>query len=387
MATALKKKTAKKKVTTKQQRAARAKKAAKAPVKKKPASKPGKVLEYDEQFWPLAKITDELNPRKVFDQDQIEKLAATFGEVGLVEPLVGRPHPTKKETVQLLSGGRRLRAAKVAGLKVIPVRVCQVDDHEAKQIALVSNLQRADMTAIEEAAALEQLCTTRTQDDVAAEIGKTQAYVANRIRLLKLPEAWQQKIISGEITPTQGRTLASYAEHKEILASIGKELDRCYKYGATKGEPLDSDYFRETLVQGVYDGGRELADKRYGSGFTSHGIGKISDEEREQLRVVEVTDPANSKKKLEMCLNVKLWDKLHAREGKRLAKGGKADTNGKSKPKQKLTAKEQAAKDKKLAEQFQNRLYQVRLDWLRYVLYKSLGDDVTDWAAVMKTVF
>nr|WP_300169878.1 ParB/RepB/Spo0J family partition protein [uncultured Flavonifractor sp.] len=141
------------------------------------------------QFLPISTISPNPGqPRKYFAQDGLEELAASIKEHGVLQPLSVRRTSTGYE---LVSGERRLRASKLAGLTEVPCIVVNVDGQESSLLALVENLQRRDLDFVEEAAALSSLIQTYrlSQEEAARRIGKSQSAVANKLRLLRLPPA------------------------------------------------------------------------------------------------------------------------------------------------------------------------------------------------------
>lgn len=145
------------------------------------------------------------NFRKYFDEAKLQELAENIRENGIIEPLIVRHGPDeppdfKSYLFELIAGERRLRAAKIVGLDKVPVRVMYIDKKQAAKLQLIENVQREDLNAIEEAHAYKALLDEHgyTQEQLAAELGVSQAHIANRIRLFELPYSVQQ-IISREI--------------------------------------------------------------------------------------------------------------------------------------------------------------------------------------------
>ena len=141
------------------------------------------------QFLPVSAISpNPAQPRKIFAQDGLEELAASIREHGVLQPLSVRRVGLGYE---LVSGERRLRASKLAGLEEVPCILVSVDGQESSLLALVENLQRRDLDFVEEAAALSALIQTYhlSQEEAARRIGKSQSAVANKLRLLRLPPA------------------------------------------------------------------------------------------------------------------------------------------------------------------------------------------------------
>ncbi|MDD3718244.1 MAG: ParB/RepB/Spo0J family partition protein [Actinomycetota bacterium] len=147
-----------------------------------------------------------MQPRRRFNEESLEELAASLKEHGLVQPIIVRPKGTGYE---ILVGERRWRAAQLAGAKSIPAVIRDAEASECLQIALVENLHRDDLNGIEEATAFRQLIEDfgLSQDEVAQKVGKSRSAVANSLRLLQLPVEVQATIVAEEITPGHARAL------------------------------------------------------------------------------------------------------------------------------------------------------------------------------------
>jgi ParB family chromosome partitioning protein len=145
-------------------------------------------------------------PRKRFDELQLEELAASIREHGVVEPILVRREGTK---YRIVAGERRWRAAQRAGLREVPAVVREASDREAFELALVENLQRADLNAIEEAEAFEVLASDHglTQEQIAGRVGKERSTVANALRLLKLPAEVRDAVRGGQLDMGHARAL------------------------------------------------------------------------------------------------------------------------------------------------------------------------------------
>lgn len=167
-----------------------------------------------------------LNPRKVFDETALDELAASITEYGLLEPIVVRALSQDQrgaEHLEIIAGERRWRAAKRAGLVMVPIRnLGEISDDVALRLALVENLQRQDLDPIEEAEgfrALNRVCGLK-QTEIAAAVSRTQSTIANRIRLLELPEDVQQRIRSDELSPAHGVALARWAKFPAVASAL-----------------------------------------------------------------------------------------------------------------------------------------------------------------------
>jgi ParB family chromosome partitioning protein len=149
-------------------------------------------------------------PRRDFDEEQIEDLAISIRERGVLQPILVRPAPGAAGEYQIVAGERRWRAAQRAGLRHMPVVVRELDDLAAFEIAIIENVQRADLNAIEEALGYKALMERfgRTQDAVAQTVGKSRSHVANALRLLALPESMQDDLRAGRLSAGHARALA-----------------------------------------------------------------------------------------------------------------------------------------------------------------------------------
>ena len=155
-------------------------------------------------------------PRKFFDDDKLQELAASIREKGVIQPLVVRK---LADHYQIIAGERRWRAAQKAGLHEVPVVIQDVSEDWALEIALIENIQREDLNAIEEAFAYQNLIQNfdLTQEDVARRVGKERSTVANAIRLLRLPEAVQKDVVAGKLGMGHARALLALDNEKQIL--------------------------------------------------------------------------------------------------------------------------------------------------------------------------
>jgi ParB family chromosome partitioning protein len=160
---------------------------------------------------PLTAITaNRFQPRQEFDDEQLASLTASIREIGVLQPILVRPLDGADDTFELIAGERRLRAAKRAGLVTIPVLVRgEVSDQGSLEQALVENLQRSDLNAVEEAEAYQRLIDEfgLTHDEAATRVGKSRAAVTNTLRLLQLPMGVQASLREGAITAGHGRAL------------------------------------------------------------------------------------------------------------------------------------------------------------------------------------
>ncbi len=149
------------------------------------------------------------NPRKSFGEADLEDLANSVREKGIVQPVLVRSVANEVDRFEIIAGERRWRAAQMAGLHDVPIVVLEVSDREALELAIIENVQRADLNAIEEAAGYENLVATYnyTQADLAKIIGKSRSHIANTMRLLKLPDDVRQSVLEGQLTAGHARAL------------------------------------------------------------------------------------------------------------------------------------------------------------------------------------
>lgn len=165
---------------------------------------------------PVAAIVpNQYQPRKVFDQTEIQELAQTISEHGLLQPIVVREF--RPGEYEIIAGERRFRAVKLLEWEKIPAIVEKMSDAESASLALIENLQRAQLSPVEEAQAYKQLMefNNLTQAALAKGMGKSQSFVANKLRLLKLIKPVQNAILDGRITERHGRALLGLDEDQQ----------------------------------------------------------------------------------------------------------------------------------------------------------------------------
>ncbi|ABS28679.1 ParB/RepB/Spo0J family partition protein [Anaeromyxobacter sp. Fw109-5] len=172
-------------------------------------------------------------PRKRFDEAKLEELAASIREHGVVEPILVRKQGAK---YRIVAGERRWRAAQRAELREIPALVRETSDREAFEIALIENLQRADLNAIEEAEAYEVLASEHalTQDEIAKRVGKERSTVANALRLLKLPEEVRDAVRQGQLDMGHARALLGAADAEAMRRAAQKVIREGLSVRATE---------------------------------------------------------------------------------------------------------------------------------------------------------
>ncbi|HUB85890.1 MAG TPA: ParB/RepB/Spo0J family partition protein [Rhizomicrobium sp.] len=152
---------------------------------------------------------NKFQPRKTFVQEDLQDLANSIREKGVLQPILVRPVAGETNTYEIVAGERRWRASQLAKLHDVPVVIREMSDGESLELAIIENVQRADLNAIEEAAAYHELMDRfgYTQERVAQEVGKSRPHIANTLRLLKLPEGVKAMLRDGKLTAGHARTL------------------------------------------------------------------------------------------------------------------------------------------------------------------------------------
>jgi ParB family transcriptional regulator, chromosome partitioning protein len=162
------------------------------------------------------------NPRRAFPNDELDELAASLRERGLIQPIVARPMRGSADAFEIIAGERRWRAAQRAGLHDVPVVIIEATDAEALQLAIIENVQRADLNALEEADGYRALMEEfgNSQDEIAKIVGKSRSHVANTLRLLKLPETVKTYITSGQLSAGHARMLVGQPNAEKLAEDI-----------------------------------------------------------------------------------------------------------------------------------------------------------------------
>ncbi len=159
-----------------------------------------------------------LQPRRRFDKESIDALAASISSKGVLQPLLVRPDSRNPGSYEIIAGERRWRAAQAARIHEVPIVVHTLSDREALEIGLVENVQRADLTPLEEAAAYRRLIDEfgHSQGELAAVIGKSRSHVANTIRLMNLPDLIKDMVDDGRLSAGHGRALLAADQDKQV---------------------------------------------------------------------------------------------------------------------------------------------------------------------------
>ena len=231
---------------------------------------------------PLQKIEpNRLQPRKSFNEEELASLADSIRQHGVIQPLTVRLLDTGY--YQIIAGERRWRAARMAGLREVPVVIIEADDKKAMELALIENLQRTDLTPIEEARGYQQLIGEYglTQEQVADRVSKSRPAVANAMRLLSLPDELLSMVESGKLTAGHARALLSIKDERQQLAVAQKVVNlqlsvrqteaMCKKLlkavKAPEPKPVEVDYLAEcekTLTRCLGRGVKIVSGKRKG---------------------------------------------------------------------------------------------------------------------------
>ena len=231
---------------------------------------------------PLQKIEPyRLQPRKSFNEEELAALADSIRQHGVIQPLTVRLLDTGY--YQIIAGERRWRAARMAGLREVPVVIIEADDKKAMELALIENLQRTDLTPIEEARGYQQLIGEYglTQEQVADRVSKSRPAVANAMRLLSLPDELLSMVESGKLTAGHARALLSIKDERQQLAVAQKVVNLQLSVRQTEAmckkllkaeqkpepKPVEVDYLAEcekTLTRCLGRGVKIVSGKRKG---------------------------------------------------------------------------------------------------------------------------
>ncbi|MND99034.1 ParB/RepB/Spo0J family partition protein [Agrobacterium tumefaciens] len=185
-----------------------------------PVGEPQRAVNADRTI-PIEFIArSQRNPRRHFDENELQDLAASIRQHGIVQPVVVRTVGVNR--YEIIAGERRWRAAQLAGFTDVPVIVRDVDDRTALELAIVENVQRSDLNPLEEAMGYEQLIAEHgyTQNDLGEIIGKSRSHVANSLRLLKLPDPVRDMLADGSLSAGHARALVSTSDPASLARTI-----------------------------------------------------------------------------------------------------------------------------------------------------------------------
>ena len=191
-------------------------------------------------------VQSPLQPRRVFAQDDIDALAKSIKERGILQPILVRSNPLNADEYEIIAGERRWRAAQIAQLHEVPVIIKELNDEEVLEVALIENIQRADLNALEEALGYRRLIDDfdHTQDSLATALGKSRSHIANTLRLLVLPDGVKKLLANGAISAGHARALIGAVNPKGVADEIVKrglnvrQVERMVR--AAKDEPQTS---------------------------------------------------------------------------------------------------------------------------------------------------
>ncbi|WP_353473505.1 ParB/RepB/Spo0J family partition protein [Salipiger sp. H15] len=222
---------------------------------------------------PIEKVfPNKDQPRRSFTPEQLNELSESIRAKGIIQPIIVRPRPNAEGEFEIVAGERRWRAAQMAQLHEVPALVREFDDIEVLEVAIIENIQRADLNAIEEAAGYKQLMNRfgHTQEKIAEALGKSRSHIANLLRLLNLPDSVQTMVVEGVLTAGHARTLIT-SENPEELA---KEIVR-RKLSVRQAEQLAKPQTQKAPKQGQtsFGEGQKDADTRALEGDLSAALG------------------------------------------------------------------------------------------------------------------
>jgi len=183
-------------------------------------------------------------PRRHFENDALNELAASIKEKGIIQPLIVRIDPRDASMFQIVAGERRWRAAQLAQLHHVPAIVRELDDGEVLEIAIIENIQRADLNAVEEATGYRHLMDRfgHTQEHLSAAMGKSRSHIANLLRLLNLPEDVQEMLRDGRLSAGHARALITADDPSKLARDVvAKGLSVRQVEQLAKGKPKPKD--------------------------------------------------------------------------------------------------------------------------------------------------
>jgi ParB family chromosome partitioning protein len=234
--------------------------------------------------------TNPRNPRKTFTETELDELAASVRERGIIQPIVVRA--LRDDQFEIIAGERRWRAAQRAGLHDVPIVVVEATDAQSLELAIIENVQRADLNAMEEAAGYQALIDTfdRSQDEVAQIVGKSRSHVANTLRLLKLSEPIKAYVAAGKLSAGHARMLVGQPNAESLANDIVnrglnvRQVEAMARQGGSKPQSKPAKAAKDADTRALE---RQLSDALgYGVSIDQRGKGgsvKISYRTLEQL--------------------------------------------------------------------------------------------------------
>jgi len=191
-------------------------------------------------------VSNKFQPRKIFDEESLQDLTNSIKERGIIQPIIVRKSSVNSSSYEIIAGERRWLAAQKAGLHEVPVVITNIDDLKSLEFAIVENVQRNDLNAIEEAYGYQRLIKefSYDQEKVAQFIGKSRSHIANSLRLLSLPETVLKLIVTKKLTPGHAKVLvgldnAEYVANKIVEKSLSvRQAENFVKIFKTKKKSL-----------------------------------------------------------------------------------------------------------------------------------------------------
>lgn len=193
-------------------------------------------------------------PRRAFNKEALDELATSISEKGVIQPLIVRQHPTDPNVYEIVAGERRWRASQIAQLHEIPVVVREYSDTEVLEVAIIENIQRADLNPIDEGAGYRQLMQKfgHTQEQLSSVLGKSRSHIANLMRLLNLPVGVRAYLIEGKLSQGHARALIGHDDAQEMADHIVakglsvRDAEKLAKQGLTKPKSAKSNGISST---------------------------------------------------------------------------------------------------------------------------------------------
>lgn len=207
------------------------------------------------------------NPRRVFADTDLEDLSNSISEHGIVQPILVRTAPDSRNQWEIIAGERRWRAAQKAGIHQVPIIVREVDDRQALELAIIENVQRADLNPVEEAMGYQQLIDDHSykQADLGKVIGKSRSHVANTLRLLKLPDSVRGMLSTGALSPGHARALITLDKPEALAKRIvneGLSVRQAEELAAVAARPGDPETKSAKTGKAVKDADTRALEKR-----------------------------------------------------------------------------------------------------------------------------
>ena len=223
-------------------------------------------------------IPNRFQPREYFDEEALKELAISIKEHGVIQPLVVRRLLSGK--YEIIAGERRYKASQIAGLKTVPVIITELDDNESAEVALIENLQRRDLSAIEEAKSYKKILDRGylTQESLAKRLGVSQSLVANKVRLLNLTEEVQDALLDNKISERHARSLLQLADRDKQIDMLNRIISNRLTVRETDEEIkrlLNNDL--EPSVLNTFDFNKGL------NGYSDEEIAKLLSDTKESI--------------------------------------------------------------------------------------------------------